>query len=565
MLKSHYIDVMERVLNAYADEHIHRYFNDVKENGLTEHGFPRLTADIGILIAHGKRRDLLPVFLEMMEFCCKTIPCVKAANDFSVREIISCLWEIEESGAVDCDTTMRWRGYLAGIEPTSCYDKYATGITDTVRNWALFTAVSEYYRTSAGLGDTTDFIELQLEQQLQWFDENGMYMDKLGVDCYQPIVYDLVPRGLMVLLLNQGYRGKHYKKIDGIIQKAALITLKMQSPTGEIAFGGRSNQFLHNEAWLCVLYEFEARRYMQAGDKVLAARFKTARNKALANIELWLNKQPIRHIKNRYPTETKYGCEKYAYFDKYMITVASMLHAAYQVCDETIADDYEDLFESCVFATSDHFHKLFLKSGGYGVEFDLNADPHYDANGLGRVHRVGAPSAICLSCPCPKEPAYTVDIETPTAFAACAAIPENDAWKLAADRDHADIHVLKLEEQKDQAFAALRTAFFSGECMNEQYSVNAQGVSVRLKGAGQIGFALPAFAFDGEKQTKIVADKQTLTVLYEGWMCRYKTDGEIINLHRMAANRNGHYDMYLATGQNELHVDICIEKCNVEK
>ena len=50
------IDLMEKALSAYTDEHIQRYFNDVKENGLTEHGFPRLTANIGILIAHGRRK-----------------------------------------------------------------------------------------------------------------------------------------------------------------------------------------------------------------------------------------------------------------------------------------------------------------------------------------------------------------------------------------------------------------------------------------------------------------------------------------------------------------------------
>ena len=99
-MKEKYIELMEKALSAYSDEHILRYFNDVKEKGLTEHGFPRLTVNIGILISHGRRRDLLPIFLEMMEFCCKTIPHVKAANDFSVREIVCCLLEIEQSRTV---------------------------------------------------------------------------------------------------------------------------------------------------------------------------------------------------------------------------------------------------------------------------------------------------------------------------------------------------------------------------------------------------------------------------------------------------------------------------------
>ena len=59
-MKKQYFDLMEQVLSAYTDEHIVRYFEDVKNNGLREHGFARLTSNIGILIAHGRRRDLLP-------------------------------------------------------------------------------------------------------------------------------------------------------------------------------------------------------------------------------------------------------------------------------------------------------------------------------------------------------------------------------------------------------------------------------------------------------------------------------------------------------------------------
>lgn len=91
-MKERYLSLMERTLSAYTDEHIDSYLADVKANGLTEHGFARLTSNIGILISHGRRCDLLPRFICMMDLCCETIPHVKAANDFSVREIICCLW-----------------------------------------------------------------------------------------------------------------------------------------------------------------------------------------------------------------------------------------------------------------------------------------------------------------------------------------------------------------------------------------------------------------------------------------------------------------------------------------
>ena len=107
--RSRYIDLMEKILSAYSNEHIDRYFNDVKTDGLKEHGFPRLTANIGILIAHGRRTDLMSRFIEMMDFCCQQIPKVKAANDFSVKEIVFCLQELEKSKAVPPEKLKEWK------------------------------------------------------------------------------------------------------------------------------------------------------------------------------------------------------------------------------------------------------------------------------------------------------------------------------------------------------------------------------------------------------------------------------------------------------------------------
>ncbi|MBR0443701.1 MAG: hypothetical protein IIX15_05110 [Clostridia bacterium] len=558
-MKQRYIDVMEKALSAYTYERIVRFFNDVKTNGLTEHGFPRLTANIGVLVSRGRRTELIPLFLEMMEFCCKTIPTVKAANDFSVREIVGCLWEVESSGIASIETTNRWRSYLAGIERTSCYTQFAKTPVDNARNWALFTTVSEFFRQQAGLCDCTEFIELHMLQQQQWLDENGMYMDGWEEPFHQPIVYDLVPRGLFSLLLDRGYRGKHYQAIDGMLKKAALLTLDMQSPTGEIAFGGRSNQFVLNEPWMIVVYEYEAKRYAREGNMAMATRFKAAASSALDNINYWLSKEPIHHVKNRFPTETEYGCEGYAYFDKYMITVASNLYPAYLICDESIpcAAEWDD--EPCATATSKHFHKLFLKSGGYGLEFELNADYHYDANGLGRIHRADAPPAICLSCPCPLRPTYKVDIPTPSSLSLCSAVRTEEGWLLGAEKT-STYEVLKSGKDADSASATLACRFENGMSTTECYTVSKNGVDIVTKGEDEIAYILPAFCFDGEVKPEITVDGQTLSVTYDGWVCRYTTDGEIVDLDKVAANRNGHYRAFAATGKDTVSVKVEILK-----
>ena len=54
--------------------------------GRAEHGFPRLGVCIGILIANGRRADLLDEFTEIMDICCAEIPQHKAQSDFSLRQ-----------------------------------------------------------------------------------------------------------------------------------------------------------------------------------------------------------------------------------------------------------------------------------------------------------------------------------------------------------------------------------------------------------------------------------------------------------------------------------------------
>lgn len=555
-MKERYIALMERTLSAYTDDHIREYFDRVRRDGLTEHGFPRLTVNIGILIAHGRRRDLFPLFCEMMEFCCRTIPCVKAANDFSVREVVCCIMEIERSGVVDGATVDRWRGYLATIEPTKCYDKFATHPTEDIRNWALFTGVSEYFRQMIGLCDSADFIDLQLASQLQFLDENGMYMDHKGTDVHQPIMYDIVPRGLFSLLLHFGYRGVHYDAIDACLRRAGRLMLDMQSVSGEMAFGGRSNQFLHNEAWCAAIYEFEANRYAKEGDLLMAARFKAATARAVAVIEEWLAKDPILHIKNRFPTESRFGCERYAYFDKYMITTASNLYAAYQMCDDGIAADLAPDPAPVAWQSSRHFHKLFLRAGAYSLEFDTNADPQYDASGLGRLHRRGAPSAICLTVPCPATPHYTVDLD-PIPASLCAGRRTADGWQFGCE-EGSEYEVLSHHASDTAAAATLACRLRGGAQLRSDYAVSDDGVEITVRGGQEdtVAYMLPAFDFDGAEHTALSHSDTTLTVAYGGYLCRYTVSGKIIDLHRTAACRAGHYRLYAAVGQGSVAVKV---------
>jgi hypothetical protein len=336
----------------------------------------------------------------------------------------------------------------------------------------------------------------------------------------------------------------------------------MQSSTGEMAFGGRSNQFLHNEACLAAIFEYEAKRYQKVGNNFLAGRFKEAALNALRVIDTWLAKKPISHIKNRFPADRNFGCESYGYFDKYMITTASFIYAAYLFCDEDIIPLNADE-KTTVWSTSKHFHKTFVKCGGYALEFDVNADPNYDANGLGRIHKNGAPSAICLSMPFTKTPNYRTDgYKNEFAFSICPAVKNTQGeWLYASAFDTA--YNLNFENTKGfSAEVGFDCVFADGRKTTFACTVDKENVLVSVNGQNgqEIGICLPIFTFDGEKNVKLDKKDGKIMVEYDGWICEYQAEG-IQDLNAEVANRNGIYKCYLASGITTAAVRIKIYPC----
>lgn len=560
MPKSRYIDLMEKILSAYSEEHIERYYNDVKRGGLKEHGYPRLTANIGILIAHGKRTDLKPLFVKMMDLCCEEMPKrKKAANEFSIKEIIFCLMELEKNKTFPQSQINKWKDTLRKVTVEKCYNIYAKSLDSTVHNWAIFAMVSELmrYHVKVASPDKT-FIEYQAGSQWRRVDENGMYRDP-----NEPMVYDLVSRGLFAVANHFGYRGEYFKRWDDALKRAGLHTLQMLSVTGEIPYGGRSNQFLHNEAHLAIIFEYEAARYAKLGDMKTAAKFKAAVKRTLDNISLWLEEKPITHVKNSFPRSfrfaSQYGCEGYAYFDKYMITAASFLYPAYLLSDEKIPCGELDDVTGSSWQTSDHFHKIFLRAGEYFAEYDYKADYHYDASGMGRLHRKGAPSAICLSTPGTDKPSYKISADDAIPFAIAPAVMSSGKWLSGADRE--TIHkVVKHGASGASAFTEINCIFADKTELASKYLLDRNGLKITLKGTGKIGLMLPAFKFDGKNKTVIKVSANTLSITYKGWICRYQIEsGKITDIVKNGYNRNGHYDLFRAEGDKNLTVQVSIE------
>ncbi len=548
---------MEKSLSAYTEERIREYIDEVTRNGLTEHGFPRLGANIGILMAHGRRPELKSAFKEIIDLCLygfahPSNPS-KGGNNFAIREVCHALMELEKTDVIDREQLEAWKEKLKALDISTTYTHIVSKENPTPANWAYFAVLSEQARGLLCGIESAEFLEHQLPSQLLRLDENEMYRDHSLSGPHQPMVYDMVARNLIGLSLFMGYNGKYAARIEKMMRDSDDLTLKMQSVTGELAFGGRSNQCIHNEMLQANYYELRATLLNKEGNIEKAVLFKAAAKKAAEACMRWLQEKPMSHIKNHFDPDLQLGCEGYAYFNKYMITVASNAYLAYLVADDRIEPTaaHSDLGRF-IAETGEDFHKVFMNAGGYFLEFDCNADTAYDANGLGRVHKKDCDTRVCLSVPFPAgKTAYKLETPNPHPLSICGY--KNTADRIICSAEGGVKHVLISKNECDSQCTGTFDCVLNEERLfTEKCTVSSGGVDLAFSGAD--GILVPAFLFDGAKETDIIVSDGQIVIKYNGSFCKYTFEGEPQD-YGVFFNRNGRYRAY-SIATDRLHIEM---------
>ena len=75
-----------------------------------------------------------------------------------------------------------------------------------------------------------------------------------------------------------------------------------------------------------------------------------------------------------------------------------------------------------------------------------------------------------------------------------------------------------------------------------------------LEGKGEQAMSLPVFVTDGERTSRIVVGTNTLEIAFDGWLCRYETDGRLTDTGLVYGNRNGHYRRFDVHGDGSVRV-----------
>ena len=157
-----YLDIVEAAVRAYPEERLFQHVAEAEERGVEEHGFPRLAANVGVLLSAGRMSGRSGLFRRMMDVCCREAKKGQMkleGNEFSVKELVAALVAVERAGLYPKEVTDGWRHDLAAVDPWRCY-KVRPKVGDATRsyNWCVFGAASEQARIFAHVGGDAGFV-----------------------------------------------------------------------------------------------------------------------------------------------------------------------------------------------------------------------------------------------------------------------------------------------------------------------------------------------------------------------------------------------------------------------
>jgi hypothetical protein len=514
----------------------------------------RFVGALAILIGAGRCTEHVEACARAMDTATEQIaipygqPGHARAADFNTRDLMMAVRFV--SPHVDADRAAEWRRRLATVDPDDLYDCGANTPPNVTHNWVVYAVVGEYLKTVDGLTDTSGWVERMIGQQLPLFTADGWYKDP---NC--PITYDLTVRQGFSWMLHNGYDGPNRDLIDEILRRGALTTLLTASPTGEAAFGGRSNQYHFMEAMTACFCESEAKRYAASGDRTLAGAFKRQAHLSAQAVRAWvLETKPWRHIKNRFPPTSLHGCDPYGHLSVYGLLAANLFGVAYLMADDDIAEG--PTFSeagSRVVAVDPGFHKVYATCRRTHLQIDTSADHHYEATGLGRFHRAGVPTFLGLSASCTGKPTYTVTIPTFTRSVAIGPgwCVDGHWWYLADLGEEVRDVELRVEREGDREVAFRIVYQLEGvgaDQVVERCRLAEGRVDVNVAIGGEPDSAclsVPLWMTDGELETlpDVLDDGFRVRLGDHEYRVRWtgNADPETTTEPGAAANRNGAY------------------------
>ena len=559
-----YLDLAERIVRTARNwqDHESGRIIDPYVHRETPTATARYVGALGALMLQGRCHDLacscaraLDAVLDDLESCATN------HGEFLVKESLFAFTALEKEVAPE--RRRRWGKVFTSCDPERAYAKSRTNTPDAERrqNFVTFALAGEAMKKHLHLADNETFFRTYLEEQLGRFDALGMYRDPGA-----PMVYDITAR--MNLELAAFYADWHLPCLEELRKKlrsGAMCALLYQSPSGEMPFGGRSNQQNFVEASFALICEAEARRFKAERDALMAGVLRRAAARAVRSVTPYLTSEPIHFNKNRFPPETQHGRQlSYGYYGAYTLLISSQLAAAGLLADRTIPFAATTPAESGTFlwTTADAFHKVFANVQGSHLELELCCEGDHDAVGWGRWHVAGAPPELPLSTPVPARQTF---VSVAPASGSLTFGPGTATVGFASDLPltpgecrphHAAVTSNMVKFVIDWPFpaGAVSEKIRLMPATAEVEAVNHAGPDVRYR--------VPLLLTDGESQSVVGETGAGFELLYKGWIFAVSGEGAARSReNRTAANRNGLYAPALfASESGKLKLRLSVKK-----
>ena len=565
--KKVYLDIIEKVFDSYGVASIEKFLE--LPDAIYHFTAFRTSVMIAYLVSSGRRPELLELWQRVTEKSVRALSNTEESpfrdngyNDMTLEELCISFMLMKEY------VKPEWLEALRNAKPETHYGYLTKDMTHSMMTYGL---VGMYLRYKLTDESCDEYFDLIMPWVIECFDENGMYEDP-----DRSLLYDLTPRIRFEQLLWFGYDGKWAKEIDEKLRLGGEMSLKMQSATFQIPYGGRSNQFLHNEALQASLFEYEANRHKRLGDLQKAGQFKRAAHLSALTVLKYLElPDGAKHIRNKFPQDSLYGIDYYGTFPRYMNALAAFIACGYLAAD----DDIEECIcpaeaGGYVIKTSDRFGKVFASAAGQSVEYAVLADPVHEVPGLGRYHASGIPSELGLSMPFVEKPIYLLsqncvsfDILGPNPivgeyakYATDTVSSINTAISPGYTDASGERHFLFENEapkgveilEESQSRVSFRVIW---ESAIETVTVDKNGVHVSCKlkegFRRKVFWSLPLLSSNGKDKTLIKTRSNEITVHYDNCENKITSDASLSLSDTECGNRNGIYRIAYADSDTD--------------
>lgn len=491
-----------------------------------------------LLAVHGARPDLAPSSLAAFTFAAAALANRTAADgheDFYPSPLAHAYALLAQ--CVEPQALERAAAPLRDFKARRTYRKPPGGRKRSGANWNCKALAGQWLLIQQGLQPDDGYVAESLLKQGRWFDnEHGLYAEG-------PATYDIFPRAWLADMLAHGYEGPKAEVLEDALERGAISSLFMQSPTGELSIGGRSSHHQWSDALQCVVFEWAAARALARGERDLGGVFKRGARRAVQALlpwkrdsgELWI-------VKNRVDPGNRHGFEPYSSHSQYNLLTATALGFAFE-----LAGPSEDLTEAptpaesgrFVLETSPGIDRAFACADGTQVEVALAPVPSQTPRGIVRVHMKDLPSQLPMTDGTPCEPMF--NLPAPQSEAIALGL----GWEPPGERSRAKaefVSVAALEAQFARSsisrhaetvhgvFLGVRHEILlpdSPRFIDESIEVEDSLVTVTwtwdADWTGAVALRIPIFAGDGRERSKIRSASAggEIIVDWAGARCRF--------------------------------------------